>query len=407
MFPYVLPVDIGVPYQDQWFKADVDIKPTADEKGFSVTLSNVEISNARIQVLTVDADGAIKRSRYRTLDITLVEIMLDIGGSVIVKVRPIGGPTSVTYKVISVNKDLETGTSTLNAWVIDDDPIIPGTHLSGASVAITTFPPQPDGVDSLLDCDWHCRDAFIIKLSDSNYEIIEFDDAGGRDQGDLVEALILFARLIKGRVPVQISAKRVGSKKTATMVGFLDRVCVDGRRIELKISKKGLKSKGCAAKKAVAGFKSGAYELLNIEPIGRASSNPPRYNWITATGTLTKTGITGEFKMKFMTKSRIYNYDEEKKEVSSKSANQYLEEVAQSLPGIAASTLVKLLLEPLETGTISMRPIPQLYGLMLGLARSTPVDGAWIPTVKTSLADAEMLGDVTDVKRIKIGIGMW
>jgi hypothetical protein len=33
------------------------------------------------------------------------------------------------------------------------------------------------------------------------------------------------------------------------------------------------------------------------------------------------------------------------------------------------------------------------------------VDGAWIPTVKTSLADAEMLGDVTDVKRIKIG--MW
>jgi hypothetical protein len=61
--------------------------------------------------------------------------------------------------------------------------------------------------------------------------------------------------------------------------------------------------------------------------------------------------------------------------------------------------VVKLRLGKLETGRI---PMTQIYGLVVDLAWSdAPIRvRVWKATVKTSLADAEMLGDVTDVKGI-------
>ena len=411
--------DVSPIFLEQVFKADVDIKPNEEGWPFSVTLSNIR----DVKAITVDPDGAIVTSLYRGFDTTAVQIASATGANLILQVKP-ENDISLIYKVNSVDEDPVPGTLTLNAWNTGSPTAVVGAFVGGR-VSVTVF---PHAAPPWWDFGLSFNNWFVAqnneRNNERNNEMIVF--ATYEENGDKSYGILTFKNpgaggpsvvpaSSKWGTPWVITGKSVGSKKTATMVGFLDRVCVDGRRIELKISKKGLKSKGCAAKKAVAGFKSGAYELLNIAPIRMFkpadSSNPPQGDgwmfdaWLAPTiptkeGTLTKTDVLGTYTLKFTLgeKERVYKYDEKKKEVSSKSANIYLGEVAPSLP---VTTLVKLRLESLETVII---PMPQIYGLMFGLAWSTPADAinGWNATVKTSLADAEMLGDVTDVKRITI-----
>ena len=408
-----------LPYLDQEFKADVDIKPTADVKGFSVTLRNI----TKVTALTVDHDGILATHFYPTFDNTAVQIASAMGATSILQVRPRIRAASVTYKVISVDEDPETGAVALNAWWNTGGPTADVGALVDASVAVTVVPSiaAPPLVGWGL---WfhdlagaqNNEEVFATYKEnwDKSYGTLTFKNpgAGGSVWG---------RALSNWEVPYLIRGKRVGSKKTATMVAFLDRVFVDGRRTRMRLSKKGLKSKGRAAKKAVAGFKSGEYELLNIELIegALAFSNPPRcWLGLAATGTLTKTGTTGEFKMEFMTKSRIYNYDEEKKEVRSTSANRYLERISERLIGYRGRTAREAtvsvhdwtLLRFAPTGNAGLqgfRGLQGFSGILKGLSRSDEpsIRGGyrWRAIVKTSLADAERLKNKTIVGALLLG----
>ena len=408
-------------YLEQWFKADVDIKLTADEQGFSVTLSNVEINNERIQVLTVDHDGAIKRSAYQTFDTTAVQTALATGATSILKMRWVGGATSVAYKVNSVDEDPETGAVTLNAWNTGVPTPTGSTAGVGAfvgvTVSVTVVTPQ-DVEDFWPNCERQCQSMFTPSSSDSNSGtgILTISDVSDGEASDKLEFIQNLSGLIKGRVPVLIKGKRAGCNNVKTMIGIVDRICVDGKRIELIISKKGLKSKGCAAKKAVAGFTSGAYQLQSIEPAGTIvianSSNPG--SWITIAlqgGTLTKTDVLGTYTLKFASgeKVRVFNYDEEKKEVSSISVDDYFKRFAQTIGGSGALIGGLVELRPWKERGAGAVPVagadPVMFGILSRLTPSTPGDGidlVWNATVKLPFACAAGLGDEIKIESMRV-----
>ena len=393
-------------YLEQSFKARVGFDISEAAELIEGTLFNIKISDivGYVDATYTDAAGDLKVDEYPKMDTTAVKIGLLMGANVLVQIGQIDG-LKLAYKVLSVHKDPEPDAGALTFTVRGHSDWVTPESFVGASVAITMFPSIP--TPSLWFHDWGwtgVQNNEMIVLAtyeenqDKSYGILTFNNPGAGGT--------IFVPSSKSVVPYLITGKRVGSKKTATMVGFLDRVCVDGRRTRMRLSKKGLKSKGNFAKKAVAGFKSGEYRIQNIAPIQGvelASSNPPGEVFIAATGTLRKTGVPGKFHFEFMTKSRIYNYDEKKKEVISKSANEYLGEFAPRLSGIAASTLVNIELGKLERGGPTREA--QIYGLMVDLAWSDEPSiggGGWKATVRTSLADAKRLANVTDVKEITI-----
>jgi hypothetical protein len=379
-------------------------------------LFNIKISDIvrGVDAFCIDAAGDLKVDEYPIVDTTAIELGLASGSSVLLQIGASDETPALTCKVLSVHKDPEPGAGALTLTVSGDGGA-PGMQLYPASVIVIVVPsiaaPSVLGW-GLQFHDWdgaQNNEMFGLATYEENQDkssgIITFNNPGAGSP-----TFIWSPASSKLGTPWLIMGKRVGSKKTETMVCYIRSYKAAGNKIELRLSKKGLKSKGCAAKKAVAGFNSGEYRIQNIYPVqggvGLNSSNPPGV-FLTATGTLTKTDVLGTYTLKFASgeKERVYNYDEKKKEVSSKSANKYLGEVAQSLPGIAASTLVKLRLDPLETGRI---PMTQIYGLMVDLAWSDepPTAGGsfWIATVKTSLADAEMLGDVTGLSGCEMGV---
>jgi hypothetical protein len=448
--------------QEQGFKADVDIKPNEEGGPSSVTLSNIREVKA---ITFADGDhGDIGTATYETFDITAVQLGLATGATVFIEVRPGDSIplTPLTYTVNSLDKDPKTGAVTLNAWAIRRSLIPPSDMLLfGATVSVTMVAPAENTILQGACC--------VTWAPNSNSETGKLTiayasgDAGGVNQIFHPAFLINLFGLIKRRVPVVIEGKRAGCKNVKTMIGFLDRICDDGKCIELRISKKGLKSKGCAAKKAVAGFKEGAYELQSIKPVRRGyfmagSSNPgdlpgdlPGFMiepFLWGAGTLRNTGNMGEYQFEFAVnaKNRVFSYDEEKNEVSSISANDYLVQVAQSIgrvpplagidffaparfetaadrsgtglaqsiggrpriAGVVALVRIKPVAadRPVAAGAVAggAGPVAESGAVLTpvfltGLTRSNPGDqmSGWSAKVKTSLADAEKLGDETPV----------
>jgi len=426
-------------YQQQEFKADVEVKSSEDAGKICITLSNIRTVAATIVV----AAGAIATATYEKIDSVAVQIGLRMGENVILQVKPVDSGTVLTYKVSSVHEDPEdedpeTGYVTIFQARDTGGPAI--TPLSATfvdatvSVIVITEPALNRFSLSHWECrnDFRCQTAFYNSNSNSETGIITISDVSDGEapataNNDLFAFLVNLSGLMrgKGRVPIIIRAKRAGCKNVKTMIGFLDRVCDDGKRIKLRISKKGLKSKGCAAKKAVDGFKcSGAYELQSMGVVGSVyltagSSNPGGWTpSLGGAGTLRKTGVVGQYTFKFApyANERVFNYDEEKKEVSSIGANVYLEELAKRIGGGPFAGAVALISFKPAAYRPGAGPGPvaggagagdrqvgeQLFGFLTGLTRSNPGDqmGSWSATVKTSLADAEKLGDETDVDKL-------
>ena len=406
-------------YLRQSFKARVvgsDVRPRSAETLFNIKISDIV---GYVDATYTDAAGDLKVDEYPRMDTTAIDLGLTSGSSVLLQIGQIDGAgRKLAYKVLSLSKDPEPGAGALT-FTVSGDGGAPGVH--PVSVAVTVVPPIAAGPLQFHDW-WGWSGA-------QNNEMIEF--ATYEENWDKSSAVItfnnpdtggpIFVPSSKSVVPYLITGKRVGSKKTATMVGFLDRVCVDGRRTRMRLSKKGLKSKGNFAKKAVAGFTSGEYRIQSIAPaptrLTPASSNPPQGDgwkmfgaWLAPTiptkeGTLTKTDVLGTYTLKFELgeKERVYKYDPETKTVSSIRVNDYLGEFAPRLSGIAASTLVKIELGKLERGGPTREA--QIFGLVVDLAWSDEPSiggGGWKATVRTSLADAKRLANVTDVKEITI-----
>ena len=402
-------------YLQQRLRARVvgsDIRPRSADALFNIKISDIV---GGVVATYTDAAGDPKVDEYPIVDTTAIELGLTSGSSVLLQIVSTDETPALTCKVLSVHKDgVDGGATTLT--VSGDGGVDTETFFVDASVSVTVLPSTapPSWGFGLSFSDWTGAQnnekiwlATYEENQDKSSGTLTFNNPGAGPGAGLGA----FPASSKLGTPWLIMGKRVGSKKTETMVCYIRSYKAAGNKIELRLSKKCLKGSGCAAKKAVAGFKSGEYRIQSIYPVQGGvwlnSSNPPGV-FLTATGTLTKTDVLGTYTLKFASgeKERVYNYDEKKKEVSSKSANQYLGEVAPSFPGIIASTLVKLRLDPLETGRI---PTTQIYGFVVDLAWSdeppTAGGSSWIATVKTSLADAATLANVTGLSGCEIEWG--
>ena len=398
-------------YLQQRLRARVvgsDVRPRSADALFNIKISDIV---GGVVATYTDAAGDPKVDEYPIVDTTAIELGLASGSSVLLQIVSTDETPALTCKVLSVHKDgVDGGATTLT--VSGDGGVDTETFFVDASVSVIVVPSiaaPPLWLANNFTKGWTGAQnnemfglATYEKNRDKSFGIITFNNPGAGSP-----TFIWSPASSKLGTPWLIMGKRVGSKKTETMVCYIRSYKAAGNKIELRLSKKCLKGSGCAAKKAVAGFKSGEYRIQSIYPVQGGvwlnSSNPPGV-FLTATGTLTKTDVLGTYTLKFASgeKERVYNYDEKKKEVSSKSANQYLGEVAPSFPGIIASTLVKLRLDPLETGRI-------IYGFVVDLAWSdeppTAGGSSWIATVKTSLADAATLANVTGLSGCEIEWG--
>jgi hypothetical protein len=378
-------------FYQQCFEANVMITPSElHTKTVGITLSNIKTVN----VTTTDDDNFIHFNQYDMFDHTATKLGLLTGATVTVKVKTENGDL-LSYQVLSAIKDKrnEDGILLFTAKAIGDRDI--GAQLfNAADVTVMIISVAWDKCEKYFGCvdgvQFDYNGSGVLTISDAS-------DSETQDNTKLIASLRTLSSLLRERVlAVEITARRAGCNNVKTMIGFLDRICVDGKSIELRISKKGLKSKGCAAKKAVAGFKcSGAYEGVSIRPLQWGEWLPnntsnPVYWALTRYGVLKKTDMPGLYTLRITpsAKDRVYSFDPHTKTVSSISANAYLEGLAQSNSGGADLATVSHIAAPGAT----------IAGLMTELA---PADGNnWFAYVRIAFAHAEMLGEETNVENI-------
>jgi uncharacterized protein YjbI with pentapeptide repeats len=317
----------GAKYTRQSLRADFVVEPYTDnEKICKLTLSDI----GDVFCTTVENDKVVTDVCPR-LDFTAINLALTKGRHVLLQVEMAG--ETLVYQIFSVNNN--NNGRYLIGRAIDSQPgrVVPG-EFKGASVTVTMYDDDPCFTYWCFPycnrwCDYH-----LWSFKDKKCEFVSIDSDSGELSfhhdtpiSDVPELGFLGINSV-----VEIRAKRDGCKNAKTMIGIIVRVCDDGKRIKLRISKKGLKSKGCAAKKVVDGFKEGVYQLQSIQSVLDARSAHPPILGI-ANGVLKRTAEPGTVELAFNTtaSSKLYEVDSATKIVSSKSVDAYLAEVAQSI----------------------------------------------------------------------------
>jgi uncharacterized protein YjbI with pentapeptide repeats len=364
-------------YTQQHCQADIVIEPYPDKKTVKLTLSN--IGNVSTTILD-NNDGVVVTEEYQELDSTAIKLALTRGEHVLLQV----GERGRIFQIFSVSKN-NNGIIILRAIV--SQPIVVADELKGASVTVTTY-----GFDHACDyLDHGCNDHWFYK--DKKCEFVSIDSKSG----DLIfdhDTPALGIPEINSLVVIQ--GKRDGSNKIKTMIGFLDRIWVDGKRIKFRISKKGLKSKGCAAKKAVDGFKNGEYQLQSMRGV-----DPVFGIYWRIAGTLRKTPETGTVELEFQTTAspRLYEVDPATKFVSSKSVDDYLENVAQSI----SETSGKSAAASAPTAfTITMFQEEQGLGYTGFITNLSWTAKGYIATVNLTFSDYEALEEKISIQNFHI-----
>ena len=304
---------LSIGYTQQHCQADIVIEPHLDEKTVKIILSNI----GKVFCTTVENDDVVT-DEYQRLDSTSINLALVGNATVLMKMDVF------TYEVFSASNDNKD----IHSFIARATGSQPGGGLvglfKGASVTVTMY-----GFDHECDyLDHGCNDHRFYK--DTNSEFVSIDS----NSGDL---FLHFQH--ETPIPILpypntlfiIEGNRAGSNKLETMVAYIHRICVDGKRIKLRLSKKGLKSKGCAAKKAIDGFTSGVYKIQSMYPVQPSSlfgAQIPTHN-----GVLKKTAEDGTFNLEFKTIAsyRLYEVYPATKMVSSIGVDSYLEKVAQSI----------------------------------------------------------------------------
>lgn len=369
-------------YQQQHLKADVGIIVVANTKTVDIKLSNI-----REIVATIIADGSIAPDRYKALDDTAIKLALIQGATVTVNVETESG--DVLYQVISARKDGEKYVVTAK------ENGEPAGLLFNVNVDVNIYDFHVD-----LCFTYWCEQFFKDTKS-------QYIPATGSDSAELVieNTLDRFPRIgdlfaIEGKMP--------GFSNVETMVAIINGVCMDGKKTKLRLSKKGLKSKGCAAKKAVAGFKEGVYKIQSMYPVVQVEGPGQRTREIfltwksiqTLNGVLRKTAQAGAgtFNLVFNvdSSSRVYNFDSNTKTVSSIKVNDYIEKV---IKGTAkGGDILVQLTSPSEKNILS-RSLYPFFGLVSKLSWSVVGYNA---TVKTSLHHAAKLGEKTVIEKFSM-----
>ena len=393
-----------VGYTQQHCQADIVIAPYPDEKIVKLTLSNI----GKVFCTTVENDDVVTEE-YKELDSTAINLALAGNVKVLIKVD------AFTYEVI-LESNNNKGNDLFIARATGSQP---GDYLvdplKGASVTVTMY-----GFDH--ECDYlTCSPA------------LEFDDAWYKDTNsefvsiDSNHAELTLQHRAPGLTTIKpfhhhtpwavlshaagskklfvIEGKRAGSNKLETMVAYIHRICVDGKRIKLRLSKKDLKSKGRAAKKAIDGFTSGVYKIISLYPVlgGSSAQLFPTVAQLQITnGVLTKTAELGKIELEFkpIVSSRVYNIDPDTKMVSSINVNNYLENVAQSISESVNVVVPADFPKPLPTVTMFQEEEGLGYtGFITNLSWTAK---GYIATVNLTFHDAKKLGEETTIENFHI-----
>ena len=379
----------SIGYTQQHCQADIVIETYLDEKTVKITLSNI----GKVFCTTVENDDVVT-DECPGLDNTAINLALVGNVKVLMKVD------AFTYEIFSASND-NKGNDLFIARANDSQPSDGFIPFKGASVTVTTFDYDP--------CFpyWCNPGERLWSFKDTKFRYI---------QGDSGSAQLVFDNELQNRdvspqnrdVSPQmgiyvIEGKRDGSNKIETMVALIDGVCMDGKKTKLRLSKKGLKSKGCAAKKAIDGFTSGVYKIMSLH--SRIPSLPFGAQ-IPLNGVLKKTAETGTVELEFQTiaSSRVYEVDPETKTVSSKSVNAYLAEVAQSISGpptiFPAVSVLDFPVELARAFTVTMfQEEKRLGGFMTKLSRTAK---GYTATVNLTFHDAKKLGENTLIQSFSI-----
>jgi hypothetical protein len=375
-------------YQQQHLKADVGIVGIVAANTKTV---DIKLSNIREIAATIIADGSIAPDRYKALDDTAIKLALIQGATVTVNVETESG--DVLYQVISARKDGKKYVMTAKAIGVQPARGTIAIALFNVNVDVTTY--DFDLCDTVY-WSWFCDNPF---LKDTKSQYIP---ATGSDSAELVieNTLDRFPRI--GDL-FAIEGKIAGFSNVETMVGIINGVCMDGKKTKLRLSKKGLKSKGCAAKKAVAGFKEGVYKIQSMYPVvqveGPGQRTLPWKSIQTLNGVLRKTAQAGTFNLVFNvdSSSRVYNFDSNTKTVSSIKVNDYIEKV---IKGTAkGGDILVQLTSPSEKNILSRSLDHPLPGLLSKLSWSVV---GYNGTVKISLHHAAKLAEKTVIEKFSI-----
>lgn len=364
-------------YQQQHLKADVVIEPHSATKTVEIVLKNI----GGVAATIIDTDGAIVPYRYKALDYTAIQLALTQGATVTVNVETEQGP--VLYQVLSARKDGEN--YVIIAKAIGEQPAI-GQSFLNVNVDVTMYDYDIPDLCFTYFCDWFFKDTKS-----------QYIPATGSDSAELVieKTLDRFPR-IGGLFAIE--GKMAGFSNVETMVGIINGVCMDGKKTKLRLSKKGLKSKGCAAKKAVAGFKEGVYKIQSMYPVVQVQ---PWKQIQTRNGVLRKTAQAGTFNLVFNvdSSSSVYFFDSNTKTVSSIKVNDYIEKVIKGTAK-GGDILVELT-SPSEKNILSrsLDKSTHTFGLVSKLSWSVVGYNA---TVKTSLHHAAKLGEKTVIEKFSI-----
>ena len=368
----------SIGYTQQHCQADIVIEPHLDEKTVNIILSNI----GKVFCTTVENDDVVP-DEYQALDSTVINIALVRNATVLMKVNVF------TYEVFSASNDNKD----IHSFIARATGSQPGGlglagPFKGASVTVTMY--DYDCYPGLC-CTYWCDNRFFKDTKSQYIPVTGSDSAELVIENNTLDLFPIISDLFA------IEGNRAGSNKLETMVAYIHRICVDGKRIKLRLSKKGLKSKGCAAKKAIDGFTSGVYKIQSMYRVISTSLFGAQIP--TQDGVLKKTAEDGTFNLEFQTIAsyRLYEVDPATKMVSSIGVDSYLEKVAQSISGPPTIFPVVSVLDfPVE---LPMFQEEKIVGFMTKLSRTAK---GYTATVNLTFHDAKKLGEETFMGRFII-----
>ena len=380
---------------------EADIKLTSTGKGMEVTLNNYI---GRVNIISVLSDWPIQgdpasnelaEKSYPSVDLTAIKLAIEMGGRywpVVMKVETRDGK-KMTCKLTGASKDKKTGKETFSVKPFSG--LLPfgafiGVRIEflGRSIAEPALgiglPALPGVLDlPVAPASWDAANQKLILPRDNDH--------------DHLFAQVLNSAIVNKR-PVVVVAMRDGSTKKEKMVRCVSSYKVDGNNIELGLSRKGLKSKGNFAGRALTGFSSGNYtipsiQLLPTHDLFNDDGFDNGYPTISvAAGLLEKTGgaYVGEFELNFKVdrKERLLYFDEKKKEVSSASVGRWLSDF-ESLIGASNDAG-----EGADFVVIGLSDGKNVVGEIKSLRN---INGRYMAHIYFAYSDAEELNNTTSV----------
>ena len=414
-------------FLSQSCEADIGVTPAGKDMTIQLNkyIGNVDILRALLPFqATGSTSNELEEKSYQRFDLTAIRLAIGTGEHLAIKVGTRDGK-KMTYELTGASKDKKTGKEIFSVKAVSGSLLpalraITGARIEilGGSIAVLALPDLP-----IPTATWDDAKQNLI---------IQWDN-------DYYAKVLNYA--IANKEPVAIEAMRAGSTKKEKMVIYVSSYKVSGNNIELRLSKKGLKSKGEFAGNAVDGFSSGKYTIQSIQllpthdkvcpfnsapfapglPSGPFAPGLPDdcfdngfdngYNGYIISveaGFLEKAGDGpgpgfGAFELNFKVDraERLLSFDKKKNEVSSASVSRYLRDFERYLR--RASNEVGEGAKAMIVG-FGLSDGKTVVGEMIVLKNN---NGGYMAEMLFAYSDAEELKNKTSVETFIFGDGLW